>query len=436
MNIAIIGHGYVGLVTAVVFADLGNTVRVIGRDKKKIDQLRFGKPTFYEPGLEEMLKRNLAAKRIIFTLDYKEAIFPSEVVFIGVGTPPKENGEADLTNVLKVAESIGKHINNYTVVACKSTVPVGTNRKIKDIILKLGVPKAKFDIASCPEFLREGTALSDTLHPDRVVIGTENPKAEKVLVAFHKPIGGARILTTIETAEMIKYASNALLATKVSFANMLAFLCEEVGADVEKVLTGVGIDRRLGRSFLYPGAGYGGSCLPKDVKALVKVGQAHGANMGLLEEVEKINTEASRRIASKIIKALGSGTGKTLGVLGLSFKPNTDDMREAPSVKILKMVREKLPTLTIKVYDPIVKSVPEKSLGNMIYSTDAYEAVTGAHAMALMTEWNEFRQLDLQKVQKLMKKSVIIDGRNIFDPHTAADYGFTYYGVGRTSGNT
>ncbi len=432
MTITIVGHGYVGLVTAAVFADLGNTVWVIGRDPKKIAQLNTGKPTFYEPGLEEMLKRNVDSGRLVFTLDYAPGVTSSDIVFICVGTPPKANGEADLSSVLKVAESIGKHIKKYVVVACKSTVPVGTNRKIKELLKKAGVSESKFDIASCPEFLREGTALSDTLNPDRVVIGFENEKARDVLLEFHKPIGGLRVLTTIETAEMIKYASNSLLATKVSFANMLAFLSDRVGADVEVVLEGVGLDQRLGRSFLYPGLGYGGSCLPKDVKALIKVGENFGEEMGILKEVEKVNHEASRRVFEKIKKALGATGNKTLAVLGLAFKPNTDDMREAPSLRVLSMLKKEYPGLTLKAYDPIVRKVDDESVADMIYSASAYDAVTGAHAVVIMTEWNEFMQLDLKKVFKLMKKPVIIDGRNIFDPETVKKLGFNYTGVGRS----
>src|SRR3989344_7913126 len=392
MKITIVGHGYVGLVTAVVFADLGNTVRVIGRDKDKIAQLNSGKPTFYEPGLEEMLKRNLAAGRVKFMLEYGEAIASSEIVFICVGTPPKENGEADLTNVLKVAEEIGKNIKKHIVIACKSTVPVGTNYKIQKLLLeKVKLDRSKFDIASCPEFLREGTALSDTLHPDRVVIGTDTEKAQKILIDFHRPIGGRRVFTNIPTAEMIKYASNALLATKISFANMMAFLSEKVGADIEKVLTGVGLDKRLGRSFLYPGVGYGGSCLPKDVKALIKVGEFNGEDMGILKEVEEVNNDASRRFAQKVVKILGtSKPKKTIGVLGLAFKPDTDDMREAPSIKILKILTKQLPGLTVKVYDPIVKNIPDKNITHVLYSESAYDAATYADLVIVLTEWNEF----------------------------------------------
>lgn len=434
MTITIVGHGYVGLVTAAVFADLGNTVWVIGRNKSKIDKLNAGDPLFYEPGLAEMMRRNLDAGRLKFTLSYNPAIDESKIVFICVGTPPKENGEADLTNVLKVAEEIGHHITRYIVVACKSTVPVGTNRTIKQILLtKSHVPASLFDIASCPEFLREGTALADTLHPDRNIIGTESKKAEEVLLEFHKPIDGKHVITNIETAEMIKYASNALLATKISFANMIAMMSEKAGADAEKVLDGVGLDRRIGRSFLYPGAGYGGSCFPKDVKALIKIGQHYGEDMSLLEAVEKVNEQATTRIVQKIVRVLGAKPdGKHVAILGLAFKPNTDDLREAPSIKIISSLLKKVPRVHVHVFDPIVRSLGTAFKLPVIYSQNSYEAATGADVLVVITEWNEFMQLDLAKVRKVMRGNTLIDGRNIYDPERARELGFTYIGVGRS----
>ena len=434
MTITIVGHGYVGLVTAAVFADLGNTVWVIGGDKNKIAKLKKGDPLFYEPGLSEMLQRNLNAGRLKFTLEYTEAIPSSSVVFIGVGTPPKEDGSADLSNVLTVVENIGKHINNYIVVACKSTVPVGTNRRIKDIILKkCKMHPSKFDVASCPEFLREGNALSDTLHPDRVVIGTENKKAQEVLLEFHEPIDGERVLTTIESAEMIKYASNSLLATKISFANMIAFLCDKVGADVEQVLQGVGLDHRLGRSFLYPGVGYGGSCLPKDVNALIKTGEQYGESMDLLKEVEHINQQSRERLIGKVSVLLNEiKTKRTVAILGLAFKPDTDDLREAPSLKVIGSLLSKYPDIRIQVFDPIVKQDNHPLFKNVIYSNDPYKAATKADVLIILTEWNEFRKLNLEKVKKLMRGSEIIDGRNIYEPNAVKKLGFSYQGVGRS----
>ncbi|MBI4137323.1 UDP-glucose/GDP-mannose dehydrogenase family protein [Candidatus Roizmanbacteria bacterium] len=433
MTITIVGHGYVGLVTAAVFADLGNTVWVIGRNKQKIAKLKSGDPLFYEPGLSEMMQRNLNAGRLKFTLEYHDAISTSAIVFIGVGTPPKKDGSADLSNVLAVAESIGNHIKNYIVVACKSTVPVGTNRRIKDIILKKSkVPSSKFDVASCPEFLREGSALSDTLHPDRVVIGSETKKAQGVLLEFHEAIDGERVLTTIESAEMIKYASNSLLATKISFANMIAFLCDKVGADVEQVLQGVGLDRRLGRSFLYPGVGYGGSCLPKDVNALIKTGEQYGESMDLLKEVEHINQQSRERLIGKVSAVLNKmKTKKTVAILGLAFKPDTDDLREAPSLKVISSLLSKYPDARIQVFDPIVKQEDHPLFKNVIYSENAYKAANEADVLVVLTEWNEFRKLNLEKIKKVMRGTHIIDGRNIYEPNTVKKMGFSYQGVGR-----
>lgn len=433
MTITIIGHGYVGLVTAAVFADLGNTVWVIGRNKDKIAKLNKGNPLFYEPGLSEMMQRNLKAGRLSFTLAYDQAISSSSIVFICVGTPPKEDGSADLSNVLAVAEKIGSHIKNYIVIACKSTVPVGTNHKIRTIIQKkCGVSKEKFDNASCPEFLREGTALSDTFHPDRVVIGTDAKKAQKVLLDFHKTISGERVLTNIKSAELIKYASNALLATKISFANLIAFLSDKAGADVEDVLTGVGLDRRLGRSFLYPGVGYGGSCLPKDVKALIKTGEEYGEPMSLLKEVEEINSEAGNRVVAHIQTMVAKIKKPKITLLGLAFKPDTDDLREAPSLKIIQSLLDTIEGVSIQVFDPIVKQNHHSLFKNVIYSQDPYEASKGSDVLVVVTEWNEFRNLNLKKIKQLMRGTIIVDGRNIYDPVKVKKLGFSYQGIGRS----
>src|SRR5579871_2983504 len=338
MTITFVGHGYVGLVTAAVFADLGNTVWVIGHTVEKIENLKKGILPIYEPGLEEIVKRNVSAGRLLFTLDYDKAIPESDVVFIAVGTPPQKTGEADLSVVYAVAEEIGKYLNHYTVIVTKSTVPVGTNREVKALVSKTKPKNVEFDIASCPEFLREGQAIGDTLRPDRVIIGTESKKAQEVLVELHKPIAedgisdSRVVLTNIETAEMIKYASNAFLATKISFANAIAQLSEKTGADGVNVLEAVGLDRRVGPSFLQAGAGYGGSCFPKDVKALIAIAKEWDYDFALLKDVEAINKAAMENIVTKAKKLLqGNIPQKTIGVLGLSFKPNTDDMRDAPS---------------------------------------------------------------------------------------------------------
>jgi len=429
MIISFIGHGYVGLVTAAVFADLGNTVWVVGRTKEKIANLKKGIMPFYEPGLEEMVKRNMKAGRIKFTLNYKEAVSNAKVVFIAVGTPAKKNGEADLTAVFAAAKSIAENIDKYTVIVTKSTVPPGTNRKVGKIIVQTKKFTALFDIASCPEFLREGTALNDTLHPDRVVIGTESEKAKKILLELHEPIDGKTLICNVETAEMIKYASNSLLSTKISFANAMAFLCEKVGADAEQVLEGVGYDKRLGRAFLYPGVGYGGSCFPKDVKALIAIAHDVEYDFKLLKAVDEVNEQASTFFIQKIEKTLKSLNNKTIGILGLAFKPNTDDMREAPSIKIINYLRQK--NAKIKAYDPIAMTKAEDMNLNINFCQNAYEAAKSCHALVIVTEWNEFRQLDLSKIKEIMAKPIIFDGRNIYDPKKMKKLGFAYYSVGR-----
>ncbi|MBI4066330.1 UDP-glucose/GDP-mannose dehydrogenase family protein [Candidatus Gottesmanbacteria bacterium] len=431
MTISFIGHGYVGLVTAAVFADLGNIVWVVGRTKEKIENLKIGKAPFYEPGLEELVKRNVAAGRLVFTLDYKEAVVPSEIIFICVGTPPKTNGEADLTSVFMAAESIGKALVGYKVVVTKSTVPPGTNKKVAEILERTKPVGATFSIASAPEFLREGTAISDTLHPDRVVIGTTSKRAEEMILELHKPIDGKTVLCNTETAELIKYASNSLLSTKISFANAIAFLSEKVGADAEKVLDGVGLDKRLGRSFLYPGVGYGGSCFPKDVKALIAIAAEYGYNFSILKAVDEVNKEAAGRFVEKITRHFqGDLKGKTIAVLGLSFKPDTDDMREAPSIGIIgALIGE---GASIRTYDPVAADNAKKVLPEGIfYARDAYVAAQGADAVVVVTEWNEFRQLDLVKLAKGLKQRILFDGRNIYDPSRVKQLGFMYYGVGR-----
>ncbi len=431
MTIAFIGHGYVGLVTAAVFADLGNTVWVVGRTKEKIEKLKKGIAPFYEPGLAELVKRNVEAKRLIFTLEYKEAVVASEIIFICVGTPSKANGEADLTSVFNAAESIGKSLVGYKVVVTKSTVPPGTNRKVTDILSKVKPEGSSFAIASVPEFLREGTAISDTLHPDRVVIGTSSDRAQALLIELHKPIDGKTVLCNTETAELIKYASNSLLSTKISFANAIAFLAEKVGADAEKVLEGVGLDKRLGRSFLYPGVGYGGSCFPKDVKALIAIAHQNGYDFTLLKAVDEINKEAGKHFVEKISRHFGGNLKKKrIAVLGLSFKPDTDDMREAPSILIIRELI-KLGAL-VTAYDPIAMDNAKTILAKDItFAQDAYTAAKGADAVVVVTEWNEFRQLDLVRLAKGLKSLVLFDGRNIYEPERVKKLGFVYYGVGR-----
>lgn len=430
MTITIIGHGYVGLVSAAIFADLGNTTWCLGRHKEKINEIIGGKMPFFEPGLEEIVNRNIKAGRLKFSTDYSKAVPNSEIIFICVGTPPKETGDADLTQVFTSAKEIAKNLDGYTVVVTKSTVPVGTNSKVGEILGNEKPKKALFNIASCPEFLREGTALSDTLHPNRVVIGVDSEKAKELLLELHKPIGGERVITNIKTSEMIKYASNSMLSVKISFANAMSFICEKVGADVEKVMDGIGLDRRIGRRFLYPGVGYGGSCFPKDVKALVATAKIYGYDFKLLKEVDAINKQAASSFVEKVIRLLnGSVKGKTLGVLGLSFKPNTDDMREAPSIKIITALQKK--GAIIKAFDPVAMENAKIILKGIEYTKDSYEAAKDADAMLVITEWNEFKQLDLLRIKKIMKTPTIIDGRNIYDPAKLQKLGFIYKGVGR-----
>lgn len=430
MTITFVGHGYVGLVSASVFADLGNTVWVIGHTKEKIGNLKKGIIPIYEPGLEEIVRRNIRSKKIFFTLKFDKAIPQSSVVFLTVGTPPKDNGDADLSAIFEVAKKLAPYLNGYTVVATKSTVPVGTNRKIKEIINQLKSQKAEFDIASVPEFLREGQAISDTQSPDRVVIGTDSKKAEDLLVKLHESIDGKYVLTNIETAEMIKYAANAFLATKISFANSIASLSELTRADGLKVLEAVGLDKRIGSSFFSPGAGFGGSCLPKDIKALFGIAKTSGYNFGLLKEVDKVNNQAMKGIVSKSKRLLGGSLeNKTIAVLGLSFKPNTDDMRDAPSIEIIGGLRKG--GARVKAYDPVAMENAGKILKGITFSKDCYQAVEDADLLIILTEWNEFRQLDLLEIKKLMRKPNIVDGRNIYDPKKTREMGFAYVGVGR-----
>lgn len=431
MTVAFIGHGYVGLVTASVFADLGNTVWVVGRTKEKIENLKKGITPFFEPGLAELVKRNVEAGRLKFTLDYKEAVSPSAIIFICVGTPPKATGEADLTSVFSAAESVAKSLVGYKVVVTKSTVPPGTNKKVGEILSKFKPTGTSFAIASVPEFLREGSAIEDTLHPDRVIIGTTSDRAQELLLEMHKPIGGKTVLCNVETAELIKYASNSLLSTKISFANAIAFLSEKVGADAERVLEAVGLDKRLGRSFLYAGVGYGGSCFPKDVKALIAIAGEYGYDFTLLKAVDEINRKTAQNFVEKIVHHFSDNLkGKRIAVLGLSFKPNTDDMREAPSIYIVSQLMKH--GAQVIAYDPVAMPNAKHVLpAGVTYARDAYEAAKGADGVAVITEWNEFRQLDLVRLARGLKTLVLFDGRNIYEPAKVKELGFMYYGVGR-----
>ena len=432
MKVTFIGHGYVGLVSAAVFADLGNTVWVIGHTPEKIENLKKGIIPIYEPGLEELVKRNVDAGRLLFTLDYEPGIAESDVVFIAVGTPPKPTGEADLSVVYDVAQKIGKHLDGYTVVITKSTVPIVTNREVQKLINEVKSDKATFDIASVPEFLREGQAIGDTLHPDRVVIGTDSQDAQEILLRLHEPLDGARVLTTIETAEMLKYAANAFLATKISFANAIAEMSEKLGAQGPQVLEGIGLDKRIGKAFLSAGVGYGGSCFPKDVKALIAIANDNDYDFTLLKDVEAINKHSMLRTVTKANKMLGGLKGKTVAVLGLAFKPDTDDMRDAPSLTIIpELLKE---GASVKTFDPIAMVNAKRLLKDydgITFTDDVYDTVKDADLLLLVTEWNEFKELDIAKAGELMKQKNILDGRNVYDPEVVRSLGFTYQGIGR-----
>ena len=430
MTITIVGHGYVGLVSACVFADFGNTVYVIGHTSEKLERLKNGDPIIYEPGLKEVLEKNNKAGRLKFTTEYAEAVSSSEIVFITVGTPPKENGEADLSVVLQVAEQIGKNLSNpFTVISCKSTVPVGTNKKIEEIINKVKKNDVQFAVASCPEFLREGSALHDTFQADRVVIGSESQKAINLLLKIHAPIPGKKVITDLASAELIKYTSNSVLAMKISFANLISFYCEKTGANVEMVLDAVGLDKRIGRIFMDPGVGYGGSCFPKDVKALISTGKQIGVDTQLLEAVDTINEQARTNLLNKIV---AHAKGKKIAIWGLSFKPNTDDIRFAPSVDIIRALLEK--GYTLSVYDQEGMNNIKKLFGDKLtYAASSYEALKDADALVILTEWNEFKNIDLKQVKKLMKQPMVFDGRNIYDSKTMKELGFSYISTGRGS---
>ncbi len=432
MKITFIGHGYVGLVSASIFADLGNTVTVIGHTSETVTNLNKGIVHIYEPGLTELVQKNLSAGRLSFTLDY-DSVKEADLVFIGVGTPPKENGEADLSTVLEVSENIAKNLSGYTVVVTKSTVPIGTNKKIKVLIESIKDPKVEFDIASCPEFLRQGSAISDTLYPDRIVIGYESKRAKDLLVQLHKPLQENSscqwVLCNLETAEMIKYAANSFLAMKISFANSIAQLSELTGADALHVLEGIGFDKRIGNYFLQPGPGYGGSCFPKDVKALISIAKDYNYDFKLLKEVEDVNHSAKRSIIKKAEELLKDINGKRIGILGLAFKPNTDDMRFAPSIDIVGWLLEK--GASIHAYDPQSMEKAKKVITGITYAEDMYGVVDGADLVIVVTDWNEFKEMDLERIKTVMKSPNIIDARNIYDGAKVRALGFNYRGVGR-----
>lgn len=430
MNLCVIGTGYVGLVSGAVFADLGNTVICVDKDASKIDKLMNGVMPIYEPGLEEMVERNNADGRLMFATDIARGVRDSDVVFIAVGTPPGSNGHADLSAVKEVAGIIAANLDRHKVIVNKSTVPVGTGDLVKEIIEAERERKdVPFHVVSNPEFLREGNAISDTLHPDRIVIGATSQEAAMRLVELYAPLERPMIITDVHSAEMIKYASNAFLATKVSFINAIANICEKANADVLQVAKGMGYDKRIGSEFLSAGLGYGGSCFGKDTSCLVSTAEQLGYDFRLLKNVIEINSEQPVKFVDKIRSALGSLEGKTLAVLGLAFKPNTDDLRDAKSLDIItRVLAEKG---TVRVYDPIAMDNTRLVFPQIDYCSNAYEAAQGADALVVVTEWNEFKFLDLVRVKDALRQPIILDGRNIYDPERMRRLGFDYYCVGR-----
>jgi len=428
-KIAIIGSGYVGLVTGACLAELGNTVICADNDAKKIAALKKGIVPIYEPGLEDLVRRNLKKKKLSFTSSIKEAVELSEVIFIAVGTPSLEDGEADLTGIENVARNIALHMKDYRLIVEKSTVPVETCEWIKHTVITYVKHKIKFDVASNPEFLREGSAINDFMHPDRIVIGVESQKAKDILCALYKPIKVPLVVTNIKSAELIKHASNAFLATKISFINALSRICDKVGADVSEVAQGMGFDKRIGNSFLDAGLGYGGSCFPKDLDAFVNIAHKLGYNFELLKAVRKVNEEQRDFFLHKIKSALWIIKEKTIAILGLSFKPDTDDMRNAPSTYIIEALRKE--GATIRAYDPRAMKKAKGILKGVTFCNDPYEACRNADCLLLITEWDEFRKLDFRKVKKMLNRPLVIDGRNMLEPEPLNKMGFVYICIGR-----
>ncbi len=430
-NICVIGTGYVGLVTGVCFADLGNQVFCLDINKDRIDKLNQGIMPIYEPGLEEIVERNIKSKRLFFTTDYKTALAEAEFAFIAVGTPSGVDGEADLQYVHNAAEMIAKVVDHPLVVVNKSTVPVGTGDWVADIISQNSDSKdLDFSVVSNPEFLREGSAISDFTNPDRVVLGSLDREAAEKVARLYDALRAPILITDLRTAEMIKYASNAFLATRISFINEIANICDELGADVREVAKGMGLDKRIGHSFLDAGLGWGGSCFPKDVKALAHMAVLHNTQPQLLQAVMDINRNQRRRVVYRLRKVLGGSlNGKVIGVLGLSFKPNTDDMREAPGTEIIHLLLNE--GASVRAYDPQAMENAAKELPKIQLCDDPYQTAEGADALVLATEWNEFKQLDFDKIYKLLRTPVLVDGRNLWDSQALRDRGFTYFGIGQ-----
>ena len=432
MHIGVIGAGYVGLVTGACFAEFGVFVTCVDKDEKKIRSLRKGIVPFYEPGLDDLVQRNIKQGRLKFTTKIADVVDDCLVIFIAVGTPPRGDGSADLKYVDEVAEEIARHMNGYKVIVTKSTVPVGTGKRIARIISKNQRAKSNFDIVSNPEFLREGAAIEDFMRPNRVVIGANSQQAVAILKDLYNPlylIETPFVITNIETAELIKHASNSFLAAKISFINEIANLCEKVGADVNVVAKGMGLDRRIGPKFLHAGPGFGGSCFPKDTKALIRLAEEHNTELSVVRAAISANEKQKGIMFNRIRQSLSPLKGKVVAVLGVSFKPNTDDLREAPSLHLIEnLLREKA---RVRVYDPAAMDNAKTLFPQVAYCKDPYEAAKGADALVIMTEWNEFRNLDLERIKGLLRKPFFFDLRNIYEPEKVKRLGFTYFCVGR-----
>jgi len=439
MKIGIIGTGYVGLVTGTCFAESGNDVICVDIDTAKVERLNRGEIPIYEPGLDELVKRNMAEERLHFTTRIEDAIETSLMLFIAVGTPPGEDGSADLTYVLNVAKDIGRTMKNFKIVVDKSTVPVGTGDLVRKVIAEELVKRGEnvpFDVVSNPEFLKEGNAIDDFMKPDRVVVGCDDPRTAELMKELYAPFVRTEkpiLIMDVRSAEMTKYAANAMLATRISFMNDIANLCERVGANIDNVRRGIGSDSRIGYSFIFPGAGYGGSCFPKDVQALVRTGNANAHRLEILEAVESVNQRQKEVLFKKLQEAMDDQlNGKTIAVWGLAFKPNTDDMREAPSIVLITSLLNA--GAAVRVYDPEAMDETRKTFGDRItYVKKSYETLEGADALVLVTEWNEFRRPDFERMRALLKKPVIIDGRNVYDPARMKALGFEYRSIGRPS---
>jgi len=433
MHVGVIGAGYVGLVTGACFAEMGNDVIIMDIAEDKIEGLRQGKVPIYEPGLDQMIKRNVAEKRLAFTTQIDLTVQKSLIIFIAVGTPPDCDGCADLSQVYDAAQNIAKAMDNYKIIVTKSTVPVGTTKKVREIISE--ITPHPFDVASNPEFLKEGNAIDDCMKPDRIVIGVDDVRVGEILKELYSPFmrtGKPMLVMNIESSELTKYAANGLLATKISFMNELSRLAEIVGADIELVRAGIGTDPRIGSQFLFAGLGYGGSCFPKDVAALTQTGQQHGVSLLLLEAVQEVNKTQRRHFCRKIFAHYGAESlqGKKFGLWGLSFKPRTDDIRDAPSLEVVRTLLES--GASVRVYDPVAMENAARILGDSVeYAASNYECVEGQDALIIVTEWNEFRYPDFERLKAALKEPVIFDGRNLYDPKKMQALGFTYYSVGR-----